>query len=89
MNEIGQKRVLIVEDNQDIASLLEISFKEGCYGTEVCENGDGVFELAEKYKPDLIILDIILPGQEGMEVLKELRPHRPRGNLGDIAHRQR
>ena len=84
MSEAVQKKVLIVEDNKDIANLLEITFNEGGYEAEVRTEGIQALAHARKSKPDLIILDIMLPGLDGVEILKELRQERPRGDLAVI-----
>lgn len=84
MNEDVQKKVLIVEDNEDIANLLKINFSDSGYITEVCGDGNEALEIAARQKPDLVILDIMLPELDGVEVLKVLRQVRPRGDLAII-----
>lgn len=78
------KSVLIVEDNHDIASLLEFTFNEAGYKVVVTDNGKEALELARKLLPDLVVLDIMLPGLDGISVLKELRRERERGDLAVI-----
>lgn len=78
------KSVLIVEDNQDIASLLEFTFNDAGYKVALSDNGKDALELAQRLLPDLIVLDIMLPGLDGISVLKELRRERARGDLAVI-----
>lgn len=78
------KSVLIVEDNQDIASLLEFTFNDAGYKVVLTDDGKDALELARKLLPDLVVLDIMLPGLDGISVLKELRRERVRGDLAVI-----
>ncbi|GED14578.1 response regulator transcription factor [Aneurinibacillus migulanus] len=67
------KKILVVDDEQSIVTLLEFNLQKA--GFEVIKTGDGptAVTLAETEKPDLIVLDIMLPGMDGMEVCKKLR----------------
>lgn len=67
------KRVLIIEDDADAAGVLEAYLKRESY--EVIVAGDGLsgLEIARRWQPDLILLDIMLPGMNGTEVLAALR----------------
>lgn len=67
------KRVLVVEDDRDIASLVELHIKDlGC-AVDIAYDGENGLEKALKNKYDLIILDVMLPGLNGMEICKEVR----------------
>jgi two-component system alkaline phosphatase synthesis response regulator PhoP len=70
------KKILVVDDEQSIVTLLEFNLQKA--GFEVVKAMDGLkaVKLAESEKPDLIILDIMLPGMDGMEVCKKLRMER-------------
>lgn len=71
MNQAGH--ILVVEDEQDIADLLMHALaKEGYRVTHVAF-GDKAFDRAKKDKPDLILLDIMLPGMDGREVCRRLK----------------
>ncbi|OEK06850.1 response regulator transcription factor [Roseivirga misakiensis] len=67
------KRVLIVEDDHDISGLIEIHLKDMGFETLVADRGDTGLELALTEQVDFIILDIMLPGKDGLEVCRELR----------------
>ena len=66
-------RLLLVEDNADLAFGLTTVLEFEGHEVEIAEDGDRGLERARDYKPDLIILDLMLPGKGGYEVLRELR----------------
>ncbi len=66
-------KILIVDDEQDILDLLQFNLKSEGYETLTAIDGEQALNQALMQKPDLIILDIMLPGKDGWEVLKELR----------------
>ena len=66
-------RVLIVEDEPDAAHLLEIHLRQAGHEPQVAENGARGLVIARTTHPDLIILDNMLPGMNGMEVCRSLR----------------
>lgn len=72
------QRILIVEDEQDIADLIGFNLQRAGY--EVLKAHDGVSgtEIALRERPDLIVLDLMLPGRDGFSVFRELRRD-PRG----------
>ena len=72
MNAI-KKKVLIFEDNTSIQSLLEFFFRKR--GIEVHIEGDGTaaVTMALEYRPDLIMMDYIMPGKDGIEAVTDLR----------------
>lgn len=66
-------KILLVEDNTDIAVGLELNLKKEGYKVLKSENGEEALKLAIHENPDLIILDIMLPGMSGLDVCRELR----------------
>ncbi|MCP3899011.1 MAG: response regulator transcription factor [Desulfobacteraceae bacterium] len=68
-----QKRILVVEDNEDLANLLDIHLKDELWDVDLCLDGKKGFKNAQNNAYDLIILDIMLPGMDGLEILKKLR----------------
>lgn len=68
-----QIKVLIVDDDKKLQDLLK-EYLEG-YGLKIlsCFDGAGVVELIQKEKPDVVILDIMLPDKDGLEILREVR----------------
>jgi DNA-binding response OmpR family regulator len=66
-------RVLIVEDDSDIAALIAHYLDKAGYTSEVVQEGGRALALAREAPPDLVILDLMLPGLSGLEVCKALR----------------
>jgi len=68
-----QKHILIVEDEIKIASLLEDYFQSNQYQTTAIYNGDLVLDWVKGHIPDLILLDLMLPGKDGLDLCREIR----------------
>ena len=67
------KRVLIIEDDLDAANVLEAYLKRDQFQTSSASSGNRGLELAFSWKPDIILLDVMLPGMSGNDVLLALR----------------
>lgn len=67
------RRVLVVEDDPSIAIGLRINLESEGYEVHVAEDGERGLELARGVEPDLIILDVMMPKRNGLEVLHDLR----------------
>ncbi len=67
------KKILVVDDEKPIADILEFNLKNDGYEVICAYDGDEAIKLVEEHKPDLILLDIMLPEKDGMEVCKEVR----------------
>ncbi len=67
--------ILIVEDEKDIVQMLEYNLQKEGYRTVSVSNGSQAVQTATQDHPDLILLDLMLPGMDGFEVCKELRKH--------------
>ena len=68
-----EQRILVVEDDPDISHLLEIHLRDSAYRVDVVGNGIDGLERASKYPYQLIVLDLMLPGLDGLEVCRRLR----------------
>ena len=66
-------KVAIIEDDQAIAQMYRIKFEAEGYDVETAENGKLGLELAEKMKPDIILLDLMMPEMTGDAMLELLR----------------
>lgn len=66
-------RILLVEDEKKLANFIERGLKEECYAVDHAYNGQDALYLADINEYDLIILDIMLPDKNGIEICKELR----------------
>ncbi|NBB88901.1 MAG: response regulator, partial [Bacteroidetes bacterium] len=70
-----KERILIVDDEQDILEFIGYNLKKEGFEIETAINGKSALEIAPQFKPDLIILDIMMPEMDGVEVCKRLRKH--------------
>ena len=68
-----KKTILVVEDEKDLAQALKIKLEEAGFVTLVAYDGESGLRIALAEHPDLVLLDILLPGMDGMELLKQLR----------------
>lgn len=66
-------KILIVEDEQVLSKVLAEKFKKQKYDVQVAANGNDVIDMAKSFVPEMILLDLLLPGKHGLEVLKELK----------------
>ncbi|GIV29331.1 MAG: DNA-binding response regulator [Bacteroidia bacterium] len=66
-------KILIADDEEDILQFLSYNLKKEGYEVITATNGAEAISIAEKEKPDLIVLDIMMPVMDGMEACKELR----------------
>ncbi len=65
--------VLIIDDEEDIRNILEYNLKKEGFSVYTSENGAGGIELAKQVNPDIIILDVMMPEMDGIEVCEVLR----------------
>jgi DNA-binding response OmpR family regulator len=66
-------RILLVEDNEDLAFGLQRTLEFEGYDVEVCADGETGLRRAEQSQPDLVVLDVMLPGADGFAVLRDMR----------------
>ncbi len=67
------RRILVVEDNKDLAHLLDMHLRDLSYEVDLALDGDHGLAKAQTEKYDLIILDLMLPGVDGLEICRRLR----------------
>lgn len=68
-----KKNILVVDDEQPIADILKFNLEKEGYDVICAFNGNDAVEMALKNEPDLILLDIMLPEKDGMDVCREIR----------------
>src|SRR5206468_7325463 len=66
-------KIAIIEDDQAISQMYRLKFEAEDYDVETAENGKLGLELAEKMRPDIILLDLMMPVMTGEEMLAKLR----------------
>ncbi|NJH97154.1 response regulator [Staphylococcus agnetis] len=67
------RKVVVVDDEKPIADILEFNLKKEGYEVYVAYDGDDAVDLIYEKEPDIVLLDIMLPGRDGMEVCREVR----------------
>ena len=70
---MAEYKILVVDDEEPIANILEFNLKKEGYDVIVANDGEKAVELAFNDNPDLILLDLMLPKKDGMEVCREVR----------------
>ena len=66
-------RVLVVDDDASLAEMLTIVLRQEGFDSRVCPRGDLALAEFRDYKPDVLLLDLMLPGKDGIDVCKEIR----------------
>ena len=66
-------KVLLIEDDRKISSFIKKGLKEQGFLVDACENGDDGYALASEQAYDVLVLDIMLPGRDGLSILRGLR----------------
>ena len=65
---VSKQKILIVDDDENIADLISLYLTKECYETKMVYNGEDALTEVEQFKPDLILLDLMLPGMDGYQV---------------------
>ena len=70
---VAKQKILIVDDDENIAELISLYLVKECFDTKIVYNGEDALSAYETYHPNLILLDLMLPGIDGYQVCRELR----------------
>lgn len=68
-----KKKILVVDDEPSISMLIEFNLKLAGYEVRCVHDGEAVFDMLKPFRPDLIVLDLMLPKMDGIQVCRELR----------------
>ena len=68
-------KILIVDDDNNIAELISLYLTKECYDTHIVNDGEEALRAFEEYNPNMILLDLMLPGIDGYQVCREIRTH--------------
>ncbi|MCQ2522523.1 MAG: response regulator transcription factor [Lachnospiraceae bacterium] len=68
-----KQKILIVDDDENIAELISLYMTKECFETSICGDGNSAIEAVKTFAPDIILLDIMLPGKDGYQVCREVR----------------
>jgi CheY-like chemotaxis protein len=71
--EVMSKRILVVDDEDDVTELLEFNLRRAGYDVEVAHNGEAALSQALQHPPDLVVLDVMLPQIDGFGVCELLK----------------
>ncbi len=69
----SKQKILIVDDDVNIAELISLYLTKECYDTRMVHDGEEALAVYEQYEPNLILLDLMLPGIDGYQVCREIR----------------
>ncbi|MFA6320634.1 MAG: response regulator [Candidatus Omnitrophota bacterium] len=75
------KKILIIDDEPDMLEILKFRLEKNGYKITTASSGEEGLKKAEKVNPDLILLDILLPGMSGLEVVKRMKKNRATKNI--------
>jgi two-component system phosphate regulon response regulator PhoB len=81
---VSDERVLVVDDERDITALVAYHLAKAGYRVTTATTGPAALDAARAEPPDLVVLDLMLPGRSGYEVLEELRRREETRNVGVI-----
>jgi two-component system response regulator MtrA len=72
-SEALRTRVLVVDDDASLAEMLSLVLRNEGFGSRICSTGETAMAAFREYQPDLVLLDVMLPGKGGIEVCREIR----------------
>ena len=70
---VAKQKILIVDDDVNIAELISLYLTKECYDTRMVHDGEEALKEFKQYQPNLILLDLMLPGIDGYQVCREIR----------------
>lgn len=70
---IGKQKVLIVDDDENIAELISLYLIKECYDTRTVGSGEEALQIFDVWHPNMVLLDLMLPGMDGYQVCREIR----------------
>ena len=68
-----KQKILIVDDDENIAELISLYLTKECFDTKLVFDGESAIKAFKEYEPNLVLLDLMLPGIDGYEVCREIR----------------
>lgn len=70
---VNKQKILIVDDDENIAELISLYLTKECFDTRIANDGESALEVFDTFEPNLILLDLMLPGIDGYQVCREIR----------------
>lgn len=68
-----KQKVMIVDDDESIAELISLYFTKECFDTKIVNDGEEALRVFQAYAPDIVILDLMLPGMDGYQICRTIR----------------
>lgn len=78
---MSTQKILLVDDEQDILDLIKYNLEKENFEVQSCNNGKEAIDLALKFQPDLILLDVMMPRMDGMETCIQIRENKQLENV--------
>lgn len=72
---VNKQKILIVDDDENIAELISLYLTKECFDTRIVHDGESALQAHKTFQPDMILLDIMLPRIDGYQVCRELRTY--------------
>ncbi|MFL6155521.1 MAG: MtrAB system response regulator MtrA [Marmoricola sp.] len=72
-DQVGRARILVVDDDAALAEMLSLVLHNEGFASRIVGRGDEAYAAFAEYKPDLVLLDLMLPGTDGIEVCRQIR----------------
>jgi DNA-binding response OmpR family regulator len=69
----GKYKILLIEDEPNLVEMFSVALNGAGFNTETIKDGKNALGAIKKMKPDLVLLDLVLPGKDGYEILKEVK----------------
>ena len=70
---VAKQKILIVDDDNNIAELISLYLTKECFETKIVNDGELALKEFQTFRPNLILLDLMLPGIDGYQVCREIR----------------
>ena len=70
---VNRQKIMIVDDDENIAELISLYLTKECFNTRIVHDGESAMREFDTYGPNLVLLDLMLPGMDGYQVCRELR----------------
>lgn len=70
---IAKQKILIVDDDNNIAELISLYLTKECYECQIVNDGEAALQVLDSFQPNLVLLDLMLPGMDGYQVCREIR----------------
>ncbi|RKM61703.1 MULTISPECIES: response regulator transcription factor [unclassified Butyrivibrio] len=70
---VAKQKILIVDDDNNIAELISLYLIKECFETKICNDGESAINVFDSFAPNLVLLDLMLPGIDGYQVCREIR----------------